>query len=169
MGNVYFISDLHFNHENMAIKRGFNNAQEMNDHIIKCWNSVVNKKDTVWILGDITMEKTQGYELLDKLKGFKKVVLGNHDKPQHVPELLKYVNSVSGMVKYKGNILTHCPIHESEIGRFNKNVHGHVHENSIMIISLKCDLFGNLIKNTKIDDKYLNVSCEAINYIPIRL
>ena len=157
MGNVYFISDLHFNHENMAIKRGFNNAQEMNDHIIKCWNSVVNKKDTVWILGDITMEKTQGYELLDELKGFKKVVLGNHDRPQHVPELLKYVNSVCGMVKYKGNILTHCPIHESEIGRFNKNIHGHVHENSIMT---------ELIE---LDERYLNVSCEAIDYTPIRI
>lgn len=157
MGNVYFISDLHFNHENMAIKRGFNNAQEMNDHIIKCWNSVVNKKDTVWILGDITMEKTQGYELLDELKGFKKVVLGNHDRPQHVPELLKYVNSVSGMVKYKGHILTHCPIHESETERFIKNVHGHVHENSIMT---------ELIEP---DERYLNVSCEVINYTPIRI
>ena len=169
MGNVYFIADLHFNHENIAIKRGFSNAQEMNDHIIKCWNSVVNKKDTVWILGDITMEKIQGYELLDKLKGFKKVVLGNHDKPQHVPELLKYVNSVSGMVKYKGYILTHCPIHESEIGRFTKNIHGHVHEKTLLTTSIKCDLLGNLIKNTKIDDRYLNVSCEAVDYTPIRL
>jgi calcineurin-like phosphoesterase family protein len=164
MGNVYFISDLHFNHENMAIKRGFNNAQEMNDHIIKCWNSVVNKKDTVWILGDITMEKTQGYELLDKLKGFKKVVLGNHDRPQHVPELLKYVNSVSGMVKYKGHILTHCPIHERETERFIKNVHGHVHENSIMT---DVPGFGGMLIEP--DERYLNVSCEAINYTPIRI
>jgi calcineurin-like phosphoesterase family protein len=165
MGNVYFISDLHFNHENMAIKRGFSNAQEMNDYIIKCWNSVVNKKDTVWILGDITMEKTKGYELLAKLNGFKKVVLGNHDKPQHVPELLKYVNSVSGMVKYKGYILTHCPIHESEIGRFAKNIHGHVHEKTLMTAPKE---FSKRPKWFP-DDRYLNVSCEAVDYTPIKI
>lgn len=150
---VLFISDLHFNHENMAIKRGFENAKEMNQHIIKSWNSVVNKKDTVYILGDITMEKSSDYPLLNKLHGFKKVVLGNHDKPQHIPELLKYVNSVAGMVKLssqKGNIfLTHCPIHPRELEFGVKyNIHGHLHENNID------------------DNRYKNVCCENINYKP---
>lgn len=149
MGNVYLISDLHFGHENMAIKRGFSSAEEQDNHIIECWNKVVNKKDVVWILGDITMERPHHYHLLDELKGFKKVVLGNHDKPQHVPELLKYVNSVCGMIKYKGYILTHCPIHPSEIERFGGNIHGHVHENSLE------------------DSRYINVSCEAVDYTPV--
>lgn len=148
MGVVRFISDLHFGHTNMAIKRGFKNAEEMDEHIIKQWNSVVNKRDTVWILGDITMEKATSYPLLNKLNGYKKVVLGNHDQPQHIPELLKYVNSVCGMVKYKDCILTHCPIHESEISRFHKNIHGHVHENSLE------------------DNRYINVSCEVVDYEP---
>lgn len=148
MGVVRFISDLHFGHTNMALKRGFSSAEEMNEHIIKKWNSVVNKKDTVWILGDITMEKSTSYPLLNRLNGYKKVVLGNHDQPQHIPELLKYVNSVCGMIKYKGYILSHCPIHESEIGRFTKNIHGHVHENSLE------------------DSRYINVSCEVVDYTP---
>jgi calcineurin-like phosphoesterase family protein len=129
----------------------YHDADSWENMIWLMWSMAINKKDTVWVLGDITMEKTKGYELLAKLNGFKKVVLGNHDKPQHVPELLKYVNSVSGMVKYKGYILTHCPIHESEIGRFTKNIHGHVHENSLK------------------DNGYLNVSCEAVDYTPIRI
>ena len=149
MGNVFVISDLHFGHRNMAIKRGFASELEQDDFIIKQWNSVVRKNDTVWVLGDITMEKTDYYYKLDLLNGFKKVVLGNHDQPQHVKELLKHVNSVCGMIKYKGYILTHCPIHESELGRFHKNIHGHVHENSLN------------------DDRYMNVSCEVINYTPI--
>lgn len=145
---VFIISDLHLGHENMAIKRGFVNAQEHDEHIISKWNSVVNKNDTVWILGDITMERSSMYHLLDRLKGRKKVVLGNHDKPQHVNELLKYVNSVCGMIRYKSCILTHCPIHPVELDRFVKNIHGHVHENSLD------------------DNRYVNVSCEAIDFTP---
>ena len=147
MGRILFISDTHFGHTNMALKRGFSSAEEMDEHIVKQWNSKVLKKDTVWILGDITMEKAN-YEILNRLNGYKKVVLGNHDQPQHIRKLLEYVNSVCGMVKHKNYILSHCPIHESEIGRFSKNIHGHVHEESL-------------------DDKrYINVSCEVVDYTP---
>jgi len=149
MGNIRIISDPHFGHRNMAIKRGFKDEIEHDNFIIEQWNKAVSKKDTVWILGDITMEKSTPYPLLDKLNGYKKVVLGNHDKPQHVKELLKYVNSVCGMIKYQGYILTHYPIHEVEIRTFTKNIHGHVHENSLD------------------DNRYINVSCEAIGYAPV--
>ena len=148
MSRIYLISDLHFSHNNMAIKRGFNSVEEHDSHIINTWNKTVSKKDTVWILGDITMEKSSPYYLLNQLNGIKKVVLGNHDMPQHVPELLKYVNKVCGMFDYKGFTFTHCPIHESEVGRFIKNIHGHVHENTLN------------------DSRYVNVSAEAINYRP---
>lgn len=94
MAEIFVISDLHLSHKNMAIKRGFKDEIEHDKFIIEKWNKVVSKKDTVWILGDITMEKATPYPLLDKLNGYKKVVLGNHDQPQHVPELLKYVNSL---------------------------------------------------------------------------
>lgn len=151
MGKLFIISDLHLSHKSMAIKRGFNNEIEHDNFIIEKWNKVVSKRDTVWILGDITMERSAPYVLLNRLNGYKKVVLGNHDQPQHVPELLKYVNSVCGMIKYKDFIFTHCPIHESEIGRFYKNIHGHVHENSLQ------------------DNRYINVSCEAVDYTPVEL
>lgn len=149
MGNVFTISDLHFGHKNMAIRRGFKDEVEHDNFIIEQWNKVVLKRDTVWILGDITMEKSTPYPLLKKLNGYKKVVLGNHDKPQHIPELLKYVNSVCGMIKYKSFILSHCPIHENELKIYSKNIHGHVHRNSLA------------------DNRYINVSCEVVNYFPV--
>ena len=43
--SVFFISDLHLGHENMTIKRGFSCADEMNEYIIKSWNSVIDKID----------------------------------------------------------------------------------------------------------------------------
>lgn len=153
MSLLRIISDTHFHHRNMAIKRGFKDEIEMNEHIVLEWNKIVSKKDVTWILGDITMEKNN-YEILNRLNGIKKIVLGNHDKPQYVKSLLNYCNFVCGSFKMgikevKGNvILTHIPIHESEISRFHYNIHGHVHENTLN------------------DKKYINVSAEVINYKP---
>lgn len=148
MSDVRFISDLHLGHKNMAIKRRFNDVYEHDEYIIEQWNKVVQKRDVTYVLGDITMEKPD-YYILDALNGIKYVILGNHDMRQHVPELLKYVDGVAGMIKYKHNyILTHCPIHPSEMDRFCYNIHGHVHEHSLK------------------DKRYINVSAEVIDYTP---
>lgn len=149
MSKVYFISDLHFGHKNMALKRGFSSEEKHDLLIIENWNKVVTKRDVVYVLGDITFEKSGKYPLLKKLNGLIKVVLGNHDRASDIAELSKFVNSVCGAVKYKGFILTHIPIHRSEVNRFRGNIHGHTHE-------------------IVIDDKrYLNVSCEQVNFTPI--
>lgn len=151
---VYFIADPHFGHENMARYRGFQDAFYQDEHIVDLWNRTVNKNDTVWLLGDVTMEK-KNYEILGRLKGRINVVLGNHDMKQHVPELLKYVNSVSGMVGYKHCILTHCPIHPMELDyRYTYNIHGHIHDKYVM-----------LDKKDR-DYRYLCVSCEKVGYKP---
>jgi calcineurin-like phosphoesterase family protein len=149
MSQVFFYSDPHFSHENMAKARGFKSIEEHDNHIIEKWNQKVSKRDVIWLLGDLTMEKRSPYYLLERLNGLKRVVAGNHDRPQDTKELLKYVESISGMVKYKGFILTHCPIHESEIHQFRGNIHGHVHAKSLT------------------DYRYFNVCAENLNYEPI--
>lgn len=150
MGVVYTIADLHLGHTNMALHRGFNSIKEHDNFIVEKWNSVVNKRDTVWILGDVTMSKASEYWKLDLLNGIKKVVLGNHDKPQHSIKMLNYVNSVCGVMEKGGWIFTHIPIHPHELyERYLGNVHGHMHENSIA------------------DDRYINVSAERLSYTPV--
>ena len=157
MFNVRFIADLHLSHTNMAIRRGFSTVEEHDEHIITEWNNVVSKRDVTYILGDITMEKSAPYVLLDRLNGIKHVVMGNHDRRQDVKKLLEHVNSVSGMTNYKGIILTHCPIHPMELEhRFNKNIHGHIHDNVVML-----DHWTNIP-----DTRYFCVSCERVNYRP---
>lgn len=148
MSNVLFIADLHLGHKWMAYHRGFQDEFYHDEHIIDQWNKKVHKRDIVYILGDITMNTNKHYYQLDKLNGRKIVVLGNHDNPRDVPELLKYVEKVGGAVDYKGCFLTHIPIHESEIHRVRFNIHGHIHENVIE------------------HDKYINVSAEVLDYIP---
>jgi calcineurin-like phosphoesterase family protein len=156
-GNIFFISDLHLGHENMAKMRGFNSASEQDEYIINSWNSVVHKKDTVYVLGDVTMEKAN-YDILDRLLGYKKVIGGNHDSIQHTRKMLEHINSFGGCMKFRQKgfpsvILTHIPIHPTEFAhnynRFKYNIHGHIHN-------------GYKIH----DPRYINVSAEAINYIP---
>lgn len=151
MSKIYVISDLHLGHVNLSVYRGFSSIEAHDEHIISNWNNTVTKKDVVYVLGDITMEKNLYSLYLPQLKGVKKVILGNHDMPQHVQFLLPYVNSVAGMFDYKGGTLTHCPIHPMELqkGRFLFNIHGHLH--------------GEIVD----DDRYICVSCETVNYTPI--
>lgn len=158
MSIVRFIADLHLSHANMALHRGFATVEEHDEHIIAQWNSVVSKRDVTYILGDVTMEKKSPYALLDRLNGVKHVVLGNHDRRQDVPHLLQHVESVGGMIQYKGIMLTHCPIHPMELDyRFNKNIHGHIHEKVVMKM---------LDGWEEIDDRYICVSCERVDYKP---
>lgn len=165
-GKVRFISDLHFNHRNMATRRGFNSVEAMNQHIIESFNKVVKKKDSTYILGDITMESKKGQELLEHLNGYIFVVLGNHDRRQDIPNLMKYVDGIAGMVDFKRYkvIATHCPIQENELNyRFKYNIHGHVHENSIT--KVEWDYLSDMDREV-LDKRYLNVSCEVIDYTP---
>ena len=52
---IYFTSDMHLGHEAIIRmqNRPFENAEEMNRILIENYNSVVQKNDTVYFLGDI--------------------------------------------------------------------------------------------------------------------
>ena len=69
----YYISDLHFYHHALNHHmdcRGFRDEQDMNEYMIRQWNSRVRKNDEVVVLGDLSMEKSShsiysGLELYD--------------------------------------------------------------------------------------------------------
>ena len=88
MGNIWITSDTHFNHTNILKFLGadgkpfrqFNSVEEMNECMIDRWNSVVKDRDKVYHLGDVYL--SQGKEansILHRLKGRKRLILGNHD------------------------------------------------------------------------------------------
>ena len=141
MRNYWFISDTHFFHENSLKWEGrdhFSCVEEMNEHMIDNWNSVVKPQDNVYHLGDVWMGPSSHEErakLWARLKGRKTLIVGNHDD-------IKYMSSGRFFRKISmwkvwhdmGLILTHVPIHESCIPeRLNRvdgiNVHGHTHMN----------------------------------------
>lgn len=81
---IYFASDLHLRHRGIIEmqNRPFENVPEMNQALIRNYNAVVHKNDTVYILGDISyhLPLDRANELLSKLNGKKILVKGNYDK-----------------------------------------------------------------------------------------
>lgn len=86
MTNVYFTSDLHFGHKKVSELRGFTTPEEHDATLMDNWSSVVTKRDTVWVLGDLTLASpTAALEIIKNLPGTKHFISGNHDgcHPMH--------------------------------------------------------------------------------------
>ena len=81
---VYFTADMHLGHRGIITMqdRPFSDVDEMNKALIRNYNAVVNRNDTVYILGDIChhMEVNAVNEIISKLNGKKYLIAGNHDK-----------------------------------------------------------------------------------------
>lgn len=77
---TFITSDFHFGHANIIkySRRPFASVEEMNRELVNRYNSRVTDLDTVYILGDVTMGSD--LSLAKKLRGQKKLLLGNHDK-----------------------------------------------------------------------------------------
>lgn len=54
----------------------------MNKVLIRNFNNMVHKNDTVYLLGDVThrVSLDEANELISKLNGHKILICGNHDK-----------------------------------------------------------------------------------------
>lgn len=151
MPEVFFTSDLHFNHPRILgfCNRPFDSVPEMNEGLIHNWNSVVSKKDTVYLLGDACMgERTESLQYLAALKGHIKWVPGNHDywHPVHKKDLRKkwkaiysqFAELLDTQVIFEEFLLCHFPYKDVErhqdkwedwLPKFEGRwlLHGHIH------------------------------------------
>lgn len=164
---IYVVGDTHFNQTNIlgfvnfdgSRVREFSSTEEMNEHMIQKWNSVVREQDHVWHLGDLTMGSYDDFEtnILPRLKGKINLIVGNHD---NIPRLcaIKRIKKIAMQRRFDdmGLYLTHIPIHKSSLWnhRLDKpmlNVHGHIHCNHVP------------------EEGYKNVSVEVIDYTPVNI
>ena len=152
MRDIWVISDTHFGHRNIIryCNRPFDDELQMNEAMIERWNSVVKDGDIVYHLGDVYFGESG--RILHKLKGRKRLVIGNHDvgKDQY---LLRHFQKIMAwrMFPEYGLLLTHVPVHPNSLFKVSKNVHGHIHNQLID------------------DERYVNVSVEQINYTPVHI
>lgn len=136
--NIFVVSDTHFGHANILkftdsttgerIRPQFSSVEEMDEHMVERWNSVVKDEDIVYHLGDVYFE--HGHKVLSRLKGRKRLILGNHDngKSSHLQANFQKI-LMWRMFPEHNCVLTHVPIHESGMYKVRYNLHGHIHQN----------------------------------------
>lgn len=155
--NTWIVSDTHFGHKNMlSFKRkdgkplrDFSSGDEMDQHMIKCWNSVVDPEDKVYHLGDVGFTNfTYTKRVFDFLHGDKVLVKGNHDnfKLSQYSQIFRDVRAYHVLDKI---LLAHIPVHPDSLNRWRGQVHGHTHSNSLT------------------DPRYYNASVEVTDYTPV--
>lgn len=123
---------------NRAVETGEGKEFWINWHdnmLIDKWNSVVKKDDVVWFLGDLGFGKEVDFDdirnKVQRLKGHKKMIYGNHDKQKPAYYYSCGFEEVSRYpVMLKGKfLLSHAPnlaIADLRGGDFF-NIFGHVH------------------------------------------
>lgn len=168
MSQTFFIADLHYGHNNISEKfrTEFATDEEHNQIIHDNILSVANKRNDIYILGDIVF-KTDYFPLIrEYIEHFRNVhlVLGNHDHKSFAAYAIKHGAKVHGFLAKFNYWLSHCPIHPQEMYRAQANIHGHLHTTKVMkpfhpAYDVKQD----------IDPRYLCVSCEQVGYKPISL
>lgn len=87
MPEHFLISDTHFGHEKCCTVfkrtdgsplRAFASAEEMDEAMVRNWNTVVRPHDKVYHLGDVVIRR-ECLRILDRLNGKKRLIRGNHD------------------------------------------------------------------------------------------
>jgi calcineurin-like phosphoesterase family protein len=172
---IYFTADTHFCHSSIigSCGRPFENAQEMNLALIDNWNSCVTDRDEIYILGDF-LYKGKGKDankILDKLKGRKYLIVGNHEKyladPEFKPEAFEWINYYY-VFKYEGVkiVLFHYPILSWDSSHHGSiHLYGHVHNSGIKHpeYGSKLQLLGPRAVNVGVDvNDFYPVSIKAI-------
>jgi len=129
--NVFFTSDTHFgDHRVLNIRpRPFGSVSEMNEEIIKRWNSRIGRGDRIWHLGDFASTTESARRIFTRLNGEKHLVTGNIDgEAVHTlgwSTVQAYAEvTIDGVML----VLCHYPFRTwNGIHRRAINLHGHSH------------------------------------------
>jgi len=139
MPAVFLVSDTHFGHAGVCKflrpdgtkLRPWDNPEEMDEEMVKRWNETVRPNDKVYHLGDVVINR-KALKTLARLNGEKVLIKGNHDIFK-LSDYIPYFKDIRGYHVMNGMILSHIPVHESNLYRFGTNIHGHLHSNRIMM------------------------------------
>ena len=154
MSQIWFTADLHLDHLNTINfdKRPFASIEEMNDAIVQRWNTKVDRKDEVYIIGDFAW-KNHGH-WIQALTGKKHLLVGSHDKMAQ--NYLRNFNSVSPLkqitIDRQPIVMCHWALRTWQgKGYGTLDLYGHSH--------------GRL--NEHIDSYHSDVGCMVWDYTPV--
>ena len=161
---IYFTADTHFDHGNIIrfCNRPFATVEEMNETLISNWNRKVHANDTVFVMGDMFFRTTDPEPILQRLKGKKHLIVGNHDSQwMKKVDMGRWFESVQSYLETNDGqhtiTMCHFPMvtwnHQSR----SYMIHGHIHENTDM------DYWPLLVAR----DRVLNAGCDINNFEPV--
>ena len=167
-GTIWVISDTHFND---AESQGYRKAYPGDEELVKKINSRVGKNDTLILLGDVG-----DLEFAKKLRGYKVLLLGNHDKG--ASNYKKIVTRTVGQVVTCEDGSQYYTIKEATNNLFDEVYEGPIMINDRVILSHEPiavpEYMFNIHGHTHglphiYDERHLNVCAEAIDYTPINM
>ena len=152
---IYFTADLHLGHARIInyCHRPFKSAEEMDTAILANLYSTLNRYDTLYILGDISMSPNHAHRLLSLNKKDLKIhlIVGNHDRLD--ANLIKRFDSVSKLkdININGQKITLC---HYAMRTWNCSAHG------------AWQLFGHSHGNLVAVGKQMDVGVDTHNFMP---
>jgi calcineurin-like phosphoesterase family protein len=179
--NIFFISDIHFNHKNVLNfdNRPYVSIEDMNRGIVENWNSVVADNDIVFFLGDFSFSSSMRFNenIINQLNGKIYFIVGNHDKPKNFKDFPKiigiydlvdlYIDDVNSTIDLtdKLGVKQHIVLCHYPIVSWNRQhygswmLHGHCHTN----------LYNTAIGELLYKGNIIDVGCMngVLNYTPI--
>lgn len=135
---IYFTSDLHLTHSKIIqyCNRPFSSIDEHDKQLIDNWNSRVNKKDTVYMLGDFGFSPSKSnveylQKLANKLTGRIILIRGNHDTNIDAIKRFDAVKDIHVISYYKQKfIMCHYPLRSWQfINKGGIHLFAHCHSN----------------------------------------
>lgn len=100
-----------------------------NDWLIKdVFNAYVGKKDTVYILGDVSLAKRSDAEkFIDRLNGRKFLILGNHDRNIDTSTRFEQITQIKDFTYSKFGLNIHIVLCHYAMLSWNRKVHRSFH------------------------------------------
>lgn len=134
---IFFTADTHFGHGNVfrLCDRPFSSVEEMDETMIQNWNGRVRGNDTVYILGDMFFRSANAQDILKRLKGKKRLIVGNHDGSWMTKfDYAKYFVSVDRFLETTDGkhtfTLCHYPLLTWKHPLRSYMIHGHIHKDT---------------------------------------
>lgn len=166
---TWVYSDPHFYHQNICTftnydgskVRPWDDANVMTEEMIEWYNELVKTEDRVYILGDVAFSSTAMRSAVSRLNGRKVLVPGNHD-PTKMRKYFDLFDDVRGYVVKKSFVMSHMPIHPQSLSRWQLNIHGHLHNNTV-----KSGVGDALLQGD--DPRYFCACVERTEFKPILL
>lgn len=179
MAQIWFTSDLHFSHTNIARFcpqfRPHADTEALDEYMIQQWNQTVAPEDTVYNLGDLSFARNiaQIERILHRLNGRHHLIYGNHDPliRQHAARLLHtpkhdghaMLASAQDYLKLKlpnldaALVLFHYPINEWDgCHKGHYHLYGHLHDRLAPLpgraLNVGWDLHGRFLSLNDIDE-----------------